>query len=95
MASYNYSKFVDEIVQLNADASDVITNGDTIADVLVPVISGTITISNIGLSGSLISFRVAGGLAGQYAYAVVQLTLASGLYRESPVQILVKPLPGV
>lgn len=94
MAAYNYSKFADEIVQFNADASDILTNGDTIATVTVPVLSGGIVVSNVGFSGSLITFRVSGGTAGQYAYAVAQVTLVSGLYRESPVQILIKPLPG-
>lgn len=94
MAAYNYSKFVDEIVQLNADASDVLSNGDTITNVAVVPLAGGLTITNIGFVGSLISFRVSGGVSGRYAYAVVQITLASGLYRESPVQIIVKPLPG-
>jgi hypothetical protein len=89
-----YDKFPDEIVQFNFDASDILLNGDTIQSVVGVSFTTGFTVSNVTFVGSIISFRVSGGTAGEVAYGAVKATLVSGQLREGSLTVLIKPLPG-
>src|SRR5690348_8039624 len=88
-----FDKFPDEIVEFDFDASTILINGNTIANVEVVPISAGLTIPSSAFSGSTITFKAGGGVAGKVAHAVAQVTLADGQYREGPVSILIKRLP--
>lgn len=96
MATNFFDKFPDEIVEFDFDASDVLFNGDTIASVEVVALDGGIAIvaGHTSFVGAIITFRVSGGVAGGIAHAVAKATLTSGQFREGPVTILIRRLPG-
>jgi hypothetical protein len=89
-----YDKFPDEIREFDFDASSVLLNGDTIQSIQVLSLSTGLSIVSSNFAGSIVTFRVAGGVAGTICYAVAKLTLVSGQLREGSLTIFIKPLPG-
>jgi hypothetical protein len=96
MAGNFYDKFPDEIIEFDFDATDVLLNGDTIQSVQVEALSGGIAIvpGHTGFVGPIVTFRVSGGNLGTVAYAVAKVTTVAGLFREGPLSIVIKRLPG-
>lgn len=88
-----YDKFPEEIRDFYFDATTILIGGDTIANVQVLSLSSGFSIVSSSFLGTLITFRVSGGIAGQVASAVVKATLTSGQLREGLLQIVIKPLP--
>lgn len=94
MAGNFYDKFPDEIIEFDFDASDILVGGDTIANVQVVPLSTGLNVVSSSFVGVIVTFRVSGGVIGTVAYAVAKVTTTAGLFREGPLTIVIKRLPG-
>lgn len=93
MAGNFYDKFPAEILEFEFDATDILTNGDTISSVTVDqATEGLSIVGTPTFIGNIVTFRCSGGTAGRVARAVANVTTAAGLYRQGLLHIVIKPL---
>jgi hypothetical protein len=94
MANF-YDKFSAEVLDFDVDCTDVLVGGDTIQSASISITSGGISLNSFSFSNvtKLLTIWVAGGTAGYVAQLVATITTVGGRVRQSPISILIKPLP--
>lgn len=94
MANF-YDKFSAEVLDFDIDCADILAGGDTIQSASISVTSGGVALDSFSFSNvtKILTIWVSGGTAGRVAQLVATVVTTGGRTRQSPISVLIKPLP--